>query len=115
MHKRPKPALKRDAASRQVTSGVQSHASLRHDQTANSVGLPLECGNSLIARKDIPGCRGSTDDADDDDDDETNPRTPGGGATERKEDGCSRADASASRCRSLARKSERVETPPSFV
>lgn len=30
---------------------AQSHASLRHDQTAN-VGLPFECGNSLIARKD---------------------------------------------------------------
>jgi hypothetical protein len=75
MHKRPKPALKRDAAPRQVTSGVQSHASLRHDQTANSVGLPLECGNSLIARKDTASCRGSTDD---DDDDETNPEGPEG-------------------------------------
>lgn len=39
-------------ASSLATGNAQTHASLPRDQTANTVGLPLRCDNSLIARKD---------------------------------------------------------------
>lgn len=35
-----------------AAGNAQTHASLPRDQTANTVGLPLHCDNSLIARKD---------------------------------------------------------------
>lgn len=39
-------------ASSLAAGNAQTHASLPRDQTANTVGLPLRCDNSLIARKD---------------------------------------------------------------